>query len=313
MIPTVRNQVLVRMSGQRILYLYGVTTQPEVIGFLRTQCLLKDETEFASILNEWRFAAQQFVHLSDSTAGVPETAQVRNLSVEETALLAPVRADPLFQKSFSLLPHSIAIVELDKLVAGQRYVNLDFVERLERSIPSDPDFGFLVDFCLKRGSSAPPPSELQINPTVYGYRSESTDFRFLGGYPKPLHPADIEAARGGGEPVAAIILMVGYGSPAVNVFRVGTRLVLNNGFHRLFALRRKGVAYAPAVIQDISNVDLELPPALVGLPTRYLVNSPRPSLLMDFLNPAFTRELTMRARDRSVQIQWNVNQVDIPK
>jgi len=173
--------------------------------------------------------------------------------------------------------------------------------------------GFLVNFCLKRRSQAAPPSELQTASNVYGYRSETTDFRFLGGYPKPLDQADISASTGGGEPVAGLVLLVGYGSPQVNVFQVGTRIVLSNGFHRLVALRSHGVKSAPVVVQHVNNVELELPPAIAGLPSHYLVSTPKPAMLMDFLNPRFVREVHIKSRDRSVQIQWNINQVDIPK
>ena len=300
-------------TGQRILYLYGVTTQPEVTGFLRTQCIFTSEAELQAVLESWRAAAGAFISSPSSPPDGPDSIRVEEFPKDQVRLLDPVKSDSLFQKSFAQFPTSIDLVEIDKIVAAQRYVNLDYVQRLESQIPQNPNLAFLVDFCLKRGSSVSPPAELQLGPNVYSYRSESTDFRFLGGYPKPLDSRDVEASQGGGEPVAAVVLLVGYGSPQVNLFQVGSRMILNNGFHRLFALRHKGVRKAPVVVQHITNVDLELPQTIIGLPTKYLVSSPRPSMLMDFLNPLYTRELLMKARDRSVQIQWGLNQVDIPK
>lgn len=304
---------LLMSETQRALYLYGVTTQPEVIGFLRTQCVLSDEKELEQILNEWRAAAKAFADTPLAPTELPESARTEEIPQSCDSLLAEVRKDPLFCQSFSLLPYSLNLVEIDKIVAGQRYVNLDFVDSLTKQIPVSPTPEFLTKFCLLRRSEAPKPAELQLGHNVYSYRSPSTDFRFLGGYPKPLAEADISASTGGGEPVAALVLLVGYGSPQVNVFKVGGRLILNNGFHRLFALRSKGVTMAPAVVQEISNPDLELPQMIAGLPSQYQVRHPRPSMMRDFLNPAYTREVRMRARDRSVQVQWNVNQVDIPK
>jgi len=174
--------------------------------------------------------------------------------------------------------------------------------------------GSLLDFSLKGGFHNPPvPDELQLPSDGYSYKSVSTDFRFLGGYPKKLTQEDYEYAIGGGIPVSAIILFVGYGSPAINVFQVGKRLILNNGFHRLYALLKAGVSKAPVVVQHVTNWNLELPPVFLGLPTQYLVTTRRPSLIRDFLDADLTTELAIRARDKLVQIQWNVNQFDIPR
>lgn len=300
-------------AGQRALYLYGACTQPEVVTFLRTQCVLSGEGEIENILRDWREAAKAFSQTSLTANNSPDAIGIEEIPGSHTGQLEKVSSDPLFRKSFSLLPCSFQLVELDRVVAGQRYVNMDYVDSLVQSIPDKPDLKFLIDFCLRKRSGAPPPSELQLGPNVYSYKSQSTDFRFLGGYPKKIEGADIAASTGGGEPVAAIVLLVGYGSPEVSMFKVGSRVILNNGFHRLVALRTRGVRKAPVVVQHVTNVDLEIPPVLVGLPSQYLVRAPKPSMLMDFLNPKFVREVRMKSRDKSVQIQWNVNQIDIPR
>lgn len=300
-------------GGQRALYLYGAGAQPEVVNFLRTQCVFENDSELEAILRDWREAANAFAQEPLNALTSPDSIRVEDVPADYSNQLEEVSRDPLFSKSFSLLPTSFKLVEIDRIVAGQRYVNMDYVDTLSKTIPKTPNIRFLIDFCLKRRSHASPPAELQTSPNVYGYKSETTDFRFLGGYPKKIDEADIAASTGGGEPVAALVLLVGYGSPQVNVFQVGTRIVLNNGFHRLVALRSRGVESAPMVVQHITNVDLELPPMIAGLPSQYLVRAPKPSMLMDFLNPKFVREVRMKSRDRSVQIQWNINQVDIPR
>jgi len=301
------------VEGQKIRYLYGATTQPEVINFVRTQCMVRDEAEVQRIVQDWKQAAQRFAAITSFPKVVPESMIVRDLPDEVASLMREIAAEPLFQRSFSMLPMSFGIVEIEKLVAGQRYVNLDYVAKLMKSLPPHPSPKDLIEFCLAKTPDVAPPAELQLGPNVYSYRSDTTDFRFLGGFPKPLSKDDLEAAVAGGLPVAGIILLVGYGSTAINVFQVGQRYILNNGFHRLFALQKSGVRSAPTVIQHITNPALELPPQLVGLPTQYMTTSPRPSMMMDFFDDSLVVELRMKPRDRSVQIQWNVNQIDIPK
>ncbi len=300
-------------EGQRIHYLYGATTQPEFLNFVRTQCILDSQSEVAIMMERWKRAAQAFASISALPDATPETVKVSQLPNELEQRVRGIADETLFKNSFSMLPISFEMVEIDKLVAGQRYVNLDYVSKLVSNLPSHPTPPNLIDFCLAKNPEVPPPAELQLAQNIYSYRSSTTDFRFLGGFPKRLNKEDLEAAVAGGLPVAGILLLVGYGSPSANVFKVGQRFILNNGFHRLFALRTKGINSAPVVVQHITNSDLELPPQLLGLPTKYLVESRRPSMMQDFFDESLVIELIMKARDRSVQVQWNANQIDIPK
>jgi hypothetical protein len=88
---------------------------------------------------------------------------------------------------------------------------------------------------------------------------------------KELTAEDLDHAVSGGLPAAAIIAFVGYGGAPVNVLKVGSRIVLNNGFHRVYTLRRLGVKEIPVVVQHVSNPQLEFPPQVGGLPKEYLL------------------------------------------
>ena len=110
----------------------------------------------------------------------------------------------------------------------------------------------------------------------------------------------------------AIVLWLGYGTSVVNVFRVGRRLILNNGFHRLYALRSLGFRYAPAVVQHVTHPEIELPSIVGELPRDHLVRAPRPGLMGDFFRPELCCEVTKRRLMKSVQIAWIVNEVLVP-
>ena len=298
---------------ERILHLYGAVSQPEIMGFLRTQCEFKDPKELTEVALAWSKAAAEFSKLPADPTDVPESIVVEAVPYDYSYSMNKISQSALFRNSFALLPYSFKFIDIDHLVAPQRYVNLNYVEKLVGKLVSDIKGDQLIDFCLAGGATPPPPSELQLGANTYSYKSESTDFRFLGGFPKRLTSDDIEYALGGGQPIAALLMFVGYGSPAVNVYQVGKRMILNNGFHRLFALRKKGISKAPVVVQHITNWNLELPQQITGIPTAYLVTAPRPAMVKDFFSPGISRELPMKSRDRSVQIQWNINQVDIPR
>ena len=51
----------------------------------------------------------------------------------------------LFRKTFSILPVSFGLVEVDKLVAPQRTVNLDYVRQLVKRYPKSPSLDELLD------------------------------------------------------------------------------------------------------------------------------------------------------------------------
>jgi len=113
-------------------------------------------------------------------------------------------------------------------------------------------------------------------------------------------------------PAAVIISLVGLGVSCVNVFKIGNRLTLNNGFHRLCALKLRGVQRIPAVVQHITNPQLEVPRHVVNLPRDYVLRAPRPVLLKDFFDSRFTRTLNLKRRLKTVNVNVAISQYDVP-
>ena len=151
---------------------------------------------------------------------------------------------------------------------------------------------------------------MQSAPNLLTFSSTNGDFRFIGGFHKEkLTDDDLKYCLGGGLPVSAIILFVGYGSRSINVLHANNRLILNNGFHRVYALKRKGVTKIPAVVQKIGNPDLEFPQAILGLTKDYLLQHPRPVLVKDFFINDLTTVLKKKSTIMSVRVQWGYDQM----
>jgi len=106
-------------------------------------------------------------------------------------------------------------------------------------------------------------------------------------------------------------LLYGYGAGTINVLCAKNRLFLNNGFHRAYALRKKGITKIPAVVQNIGNPELEMPENIHGLPKKYLLEHPRPVLVKDFFDDKLTARLQMKKTVRTLDIQWSVDKRDI--
>ena len=83
------------------------------------------------------------------------------------------------------------------------------------------------------------------------------------------------------------MIPVGYGVRHLNVVRLGKRMVLNNGYHRAYALRAAGITHVPCMVQAIAHPE-EL--AFAGGSSLIdnfdeLFSSARPPLFKDFFDP----------------------------
>jgi len=139
----------------------------------------------------------------------------------------------LFRKTFSILPVSFGLVEVDKLVAPQRTVNLDYVRQLVKRYPKSPSLDELLDvtdISIWRAKHMGVGIHLQVLNRGHLALWRNTDV--LGALMKQLTIEDLEHAVFGGLPAAAVIAFIGYGGAPVNVLQAGPRIVLNNGFHR---------------------------------------------------------------------------------
>ncbi|MEE8258660.1 MAG: hypothetical protein V3R20_03115 [Sphingomonadales bacterium] len=292
-------------------YLFAFTTLPDISTFIRTQVIPQDQAGFTSLKAAWEKIQPAIAKLYESERGLPDSIARANIPEDIHEKVREIIAGELFQKTFTG-PFSIEMVEIDKLVAPQRTVNLDFVKDLTREIGAKPDATGLVDFCLGSGRKKAPVAHLEIGPNQHAFTSVNTDLRFLGGFLKPLAEEDAKLASLGGMPVAAVIGFVGYGLDAVNVLAAGKRYVLNNGFHRVYTLRTLGVKMVPVVVQHKANIALEFPQSVLGIPREYLLNHPRPVLMKDFFVENFNARLRVKDRLKTITTQIQSGQIDIP-
>jgi hypothetical protein len=298
--------------SRRRLYVIGAAVQAEVQGFIRGNCLQEEVERLGEIHELWKKARAHFRSLEATEAFLPEKVRVNETEPELGSFLAQLRNDPLFERAYGEAPYQIKKVELRNLVACQRHVDLDFVDTLKERLTQSMTREQLAAFCLLPAIAPPLPKCQQLAPNVYGFSSPNTDFRFLGGFVRPLTQEDVQACWMGGEPAAAVVLLLGYGAPSMNAFQVGQRIVLSNGFHRAYALLSCGISDAYLVVRNVADPGLEFPAQLVGLPREYLLGSPRPAVVGDFLNPSLVQEFECTVGVRSIQLAWNANQTQVP-
>lgn len=289
----------------RYRYLMGAMQQNMLTQTVRLMCIDEDVQRMPEFTQAWRAASTRMASLSASEGGLPDTVQIADVPNSVRKRLVDIESDPLFKASFSAMPTTFKVIDIDSMVAPQREVNLDYVEGIKKRIPGKT-VESLIDFCV--GSRAQPPElrALQTAGNQMTFSSRSLDLRFLGGFPKPINESDRAVAHAGGQPVEVVTLLVGFGAAPINGWLVGKRFILGNGFHRVVALRMSGVKKIPVVVQNVANAELEFPSDYLGLPRSYLLQAPRPVVVKDFLDQDLVVELRLKPRRKVVKVSWGV-------
>jgi hypothetical protein len=293
-------------------YLFAFATQAEVLDYVRTHAIKEDRDRLPEIKAAWRKLQPRVAELEEREAGLPDTIQVRPLPKAYWPRAEAYAADPLIQKAFYAIPYGFTLVEVDKLIAPQRSVNFGYVNQLARTLPQAPTMDDLIEICISPTRALAPIQHLELHADTHVFTSPNSDLRCLGAFVKELTPDDLQYAEYGGLPAAAIITFVGYGASPVNVYQAGNRVVLHNGFHRVYALRSLGVREIPVLVQEVKNVQLEFPENVLGLPAEYLLETARPVLIKDFFEPDFAITLHVQQRLRLVSIAVSHRQHHVP-
>lgn len=303
--------VAVGTNFYRQNYLFAFAPRPEVQRYIRTQGVRNGAALLPEIMDTWANAQPLVDEIRAKEAGIADSLPIENLPEGKVGEIKQLLDTDLVKKSYAL-PFSVAIVEIDKLVAPQRSVNLDYIDQLSTDFAAELSFDDLVKICLSPTRQMADIQHLEAQPNTHVFSSPSIDLRFLGAYLKELSPADLDYLQLGGVPAAAIISFIGYGASPISIFWSGKRAVLDNGFHRVYALRRHGVLKIPVLVQRAEDVQLAFPPAVHGLPREYLLGDPRPVLIKDFFEHKFNMALNVQKRTRTVTVQISDFQHNIP-
>lgn len=142
--------------------------------------------------------------------------------------------------------------------------------------------------------------------------SPSNDLRFLGSM--ELKSNNVKDCAPLGDLVGVLGLAVGFGSNFLNATRVGKRLILNNGSHRAYALRKMGITHVPCIIEHVETRD-ELEVVATSDIVRhanFFMKNPRPSMLKDYFNPLLHKIMPVHRRLRQVTLKFEVEETYVP-
>ncbi|HLG28488.1 MAG TPA: hypothetical protein VI423_11970 [Paenisporosarcina sp.] len=267
--------------------------------------------DMGALTQEWRNANDRVKEIEITEAGCSDNHLPSPIPTKLKELLEKVKQDEILKRGYSMVPYEFGLVELDKLIVFQKYINLAHVGRLKKELGAKPSEEKIFELCMPFNHPVPDFNQQQINQNSYDFVSPSNDLRFLGAV--SLTKEQITGYTSDGVVAGVIALFVGYGSNYLNAISVNNRLILNNGSHRAYTLRDMGVTHVPCVIQKVTRgEELELlGPQIVQTVQLYQANL-RPPLLKDFFDPKLRKIIHLSLKARHVQVSYGLNQIDLP-
>lgn len=292
------------------LYLLGRPTLKQVIRFVRRHGAGHHPTD--GIITAWDRAAKLIATLQTTEGGRADRPTLERLGSEYKEVLTTFLKDPLIIHGFNTLPTEVVLVPLDQLVVWQRHIDLTHVERLCHTLSPGMGREELFRVCLPPEHRRPPVEWCRTGDRKFVFRSPSNDLRFLG--TMDLEEENLREYPPPGAIVGVVGLAVGFGSNFLNAIMCEGRLLLNNGSHRAYALRKLGYTHVPCIVQHASSrAELELVASSMVRkdPDPYLV-APRPSMLPDYFHPELQLTLPIHRRARQITIRFEIEEEYAP-
>jgi hypothetical protein len=295
------------------LYLIGRPTLKGFLHFVRHHAVRPPDE--GTLTDEWE-AAYDFIRtLERDEAGAADNPGMTRLEVtpENEELLSRFLKDPLVQNGFNTLPSEIAYVELDKLVVYQHRIDLTYASLLERELGPAPGEDQIFRTALMHEHPRTPVKWSRVHANKFVFMSASNDLRFLGNM--NLKAGNITDYALPGDLAGIIGVAVGFGSNFLNAVYAENRLILTNGSHRAYVLRKLGITHVPCIVQHVSlreKLGVVAASEVVRNPDYYLKH-PRPSMLKDYFNPKLHKVMPVHRRLRQVSVKIEVEESNVPE
>jgi hypothetical protein len=296
------------------VHLLGVPPLANFVGHVTRRAVDGENADQSVLIDLWRTAAQHYRRLQELEAGLADLAGLEQVPAGKAAWIELVAGSSDFAEGFGDLPVAFAMVELDRLVVYQQHVSLThartFTEMLAAA-ESPEDAVFAI--CLPTEARPPRIYSSKSGRGKFVFQSEVSDVRAFS--PRLFTQATARSIlTSNGQATTGVAIPVGLGARHLNVVRLGKRMVLNNGYHRAYALRAAGITHVPCVIQAISHPE-EL--AFAGGSSLIdnfddLFSSSRPPMFKDFFDPKLTTYLKLPRTRKQVQISISIETLRVP-
>ena len=242
--------------------------QDEATKIIRTQNVTLTD-DWTQLIRAARDIANQ---VSGRTNCRPE---IREIDSKYKDRLGTLEAESTFkQHSAGMQSMSFALVELSKIHTFQTMLNAEYIDSLMKKAPAPDDFESTLKFCLPTEAEKPKAQMMaSYNPSTNTFSavSDNLDLRILAN----THAEDPVNHT----PIAGFYY--GFALPQVTVVDFKGMVMLKNGYHRAYALLKKGHRFLPSLLGKTENFQVTGAQVPGAFPPS-LITSDRSPILSDF-------------------------------
>ena len=293
-------------EGVDMAWLLGQPHLSDYISFYQAKAIGGDVADGRALTAEWSAANDYYADLEKAESGIADTIECRALPARFAKKAAKIEENQWFRHAFDNLPYSIELVELDKLVVSQIHIENGLSGPVARRLGPSPSLATLFDFCLPLEPVMPPVEIVRLASNRYVLSSPSSDFRCHEPKMYKDPPFALEGTPG---PVMAMLgVTVGFGSNFLSGVRSGARVLLQNGYHRCYALRSAGFTHAWCIIEHVTRKEelrLTANEDVISDPEFYFA-SKRPPILRDFFDPRIVKHFQVKQMECIVEIEIGI-------
>jgi hypothetical protein len=219
---------------------------------------------------------------------------------EQVSVIEQIKNRKTYKEHYeAIAEYSFAFAPIESLLAPQWHADLDYVDEIKGQLRKEMSPEDLLRFAMSEGRIT--------EPIVVGTQVLFTSPR------RDLHADPIPMVREvtGGE--FEIVVRAASRPNYIQVAKIGERLFLSNGVHKVCALHQMGFSRIPCVYRTAHNLaEAGINPQSTSLFRQPIFDSQRPAVVTDFLNPKAAVPLKMRSMYQILQVTVGVGTLTVP-
>jgi hypothetical protein len=294
------------------IFLTGRPPLSGFVRFVRTRGVDGMRVDEETLAREWQRARDRVCELESTEAGWANDPRLEPLPADMLPIAEAELQSEAVRRATRYVAHRWCMVELDRLIVFQKWINLRFVADIQAALPGAPGHEDLIRLAVGRARRTPAVQVSQTTDNSYCFASSSVDLRFLDVV--PLDPAAIQGYQPSGYAAHVIGIFVGFGINFLSACHVDGRLILSNGSHRAYALRELGFTHCPCLVAHVTNdseFDLVASAEMRQAREQY-VRAARPPLFKDYFDPQLRRIVKVPRANQLLQLQLGFQRSGVP-
>jgi len=264
------------------------------------------------LVQDWREMQRSIAETNEREIGVADNPQFIPIPDEMIPTAEEARQQEATRRSLGRSPFQWWLVEIDRTVVFQPWVDLSFVREIQASVSKPVSHLNHIRIASGHHMTKPVVNATQSSEDRFVFTSRSTDVRFLG--TTLLDPASIQNGPSYGYATHVVAVFLGSGINCLSALHINNRLVLMNGTHRAYALREMGFTHVACLVTHAENEQEAsglLPQTVKQDEARFLA-APRPPLFKDYFDASVRKIVPTKTASMLLKLKLKESKELIP-